>query len=106
MLLKTQDYWTDGTLEAVSAYTYDADGRMLTARHTNPSAVDPDNYVAETWTYDADGNNVWYAWEAHEMVGSTQETRYDAEGRVVERIYDRDPQGSIDDTHTLTYDCP
>ena len=103
---QTRDSNNDGTLESLNVYTYDAEGRMLSARNTNPSGRDPDYYTLNTWAYDAEGNNVFYAWEGHQQTGYTQVKVYDAEGRMIERRSDTDPQGSVDFIQTITYTCP
>ena len=78
----------------------------LTAYNTAPSGLDPDYYVLQSWAYDAEGHTVSYTWEGHDMTGVRHSSRYDARGRLVEKTIDRDPQGSIDETLTLTYNCP
>ena len=81
--VETLDYATDGVLESTRVYTYDADGRRLTARDTAPSGQDPEYYVLQAWAYDANGNIVSYVWEGHGMSDVTHVMRYDVRGRGV-----------------------
>jgi YD repeat-containing protein len=76
---------------------------MLSWHSTIPSR--PDYDLLQTWSYDADGNNIYYSYQNSGMPGSSKTMTYDAEGRMVREDYDNDPQGSIDSTTTITYTC-
>lgn len=104
MVGRTFDSAGDGTLDGVDVYTRDAEGRMLSSRSTVPS--NPDYDMLQIWSYDADGNNISYSYQNSGMAGYSKSMTYDALGRMTELRYDRDPQGSVDFTNTITYTCP
>jgi hypothetical protein len=103
-LLISHDSEGDGQIDSLSLYTYDSSNRPLTHQQTLP--MYPDRFLQESWLYDADGNVVFYSYEASGVPAQQQTSRYDEAGREVERTYDVAPLGSVDRTLTWTYTCP
>ena len=99
-----KDYENDGVTDAVTTYTYDAEGnpaRVETTDDRNPLA---DSYV---YTYDADGNVVRkdiYEFRFKDIVIGVVSHTYDSDGNVTRTEYDSLADGTVDEMRAYTYD--
>jgi hypothetical protein len=108
----TQDSGDDGTINLRIAYEYDANGRVVVARHDNDGDGNPN--ALERSTYDAQGRVLTYIFDTDSNDDGTPESRrtttstYDARGNLTSETTDRDTgvDGTVEfrQGSTFTYD--